>query len=259
VVSNCAPAVSQGPGLLYVAVSDGAFGYLVALDLTTLQPVARSRLKDPQTGLDAVLADNGSASPTVGPDGDVYFGVLESAPGDNHYRGWLLHFDSRLSQSKTTGAFGWDDTASIVSRSMVPSYAGASPYLVMTKYNDYSETGGTGLNRIAVLDPGATQRDAVTGIPVMKEILTIAGPTASTTSRGVKEWCINSAAVDPATKSILAGSEDGKLYRWDLSTNSFSQSITLTAGIGEAYTPTVIGPDGTVYAINDGILFAIGQ
>jgi hypothetical protein len=38
-----------------------------------------------------------------------------------------------------------------------------------------------------------------------------------------------------------------------------SESVTLTSGIGEAYTPTAIGVDGTVYAINDAILFAVGQ
>jgi hypothetical protein len=58
--------------------------------------------------------------------------------------------------------------------------------------------------------------------------------------------------------SVLANSEDGKLYRWDLTTNCFTQVQTLTAGLGEAYTPTVIGPDGTVYAINDSKLFAVG-
>jgi hypothetical protein len=56
----------------------------------------------------------------------------------------------------------------------------------------------------------------------------------------------------------MANSEDGKLYRWDLTTNSFSQVITLSTGVGEAYTPTVIGPDGTVYAINQAVLDAIG-
>src|SRR5205807_7229339 len=76
---------------------------------------------------------------------------------------------------------------------------------------------------------------------------------------GVREWCINTAAVDPATRSILANSEDGCLYRWDLTTNTFSQMIELTPGIGEAYTPTVVGVDGTVYAINNAILFAVGQ
>jgi hypothetical protein len=75
----------------------------------------------------------------------------------------------------------------------------------------------------------------------------------------VKEWCINTAAVDPSSNSILANSEDGKLYRWDVATNTFSQSIVLTPGLGEAYTPTIIGADGTVYAINNATLFAVGQ
>jgi hypothetical protein len=64
--------------------------------------------------------------------------------------------------------------------------------------------------------------------------------------------------VDPATKSVLVNNEDGILYRWDLTTNILSQQITLTSGLGEAYTPTLIGPDGTVYAINNATLFAVG-
>lgn len=65
--------------------------------------------------------------------------------------------------------------------------------------------------------------------------------------------------VDAKTKSVIVNSEDGKLYRWDLTTNKFSEVIKLSGGIGEAYTPTVIGPDGTVYAINDAVLDAVGR
>ncbi len=259
VVQNCAPAVNASQGMLYIAVSDGAAGYLLALNSTTLQPVAGVRLVDPYSGLDATLSDQGSATPTIGVDGDVYYGVLENPLGANHYRGWLMHFDSLLSQAKPPGAFGWDDTASLVPSFMVSSYTGTSSYLLMTKYNDYADAGGSGLNKIAVLDPGATQTDEANGATVMKEVLTILGPTPSISLPGVKEWCINSAAVDPASHSVLANSEDGKLYRWDLHSNTFSQSVVLTSGLGEAYTPTVIGPDGTVYAINNATLFAIGQ
>jgi len=86
------------------------------------------------------------------------------------------------------------------------------------------------------------------------------GPTPDPRQSGsYKEWCINSATVDSYTKSILANSEDGKLYRWDLTTNTLSEVMTLTAGLGEAYTPTVVGGDGTIYAINNAILFAVGK
>ena len=132
----------------------------------------------------------------------------------------------------------------------------------MTKYNNYCGVGtGNGHNDIAILDPTATEHDPI--IPstmVMNEVLTHEGVTPDgDCPGGVKEWCINTAAIDPFTKSVLANSEDGNLYRWDLTTNSFTQVITLSTGIGEAYTPTVIGADGTAYAINDAILDAIGK
>ena len=59
--------------------------------------------------------------------------------------------------------------------------------------------------------------------------------------------------------TYLIQNEDGKMYRWDLTSNTLSEAITLTSGVGEAYTPTLIGVDGTVYAINNAILFAIGH
>jgi hypothetical protein len=263
VAMSCAPALSPDGSTLYVAVDNANYGYLLALNSTTLAQVNRVLLTDPSSGMGALLFDGSSATPTVGPDGDVYFGVLENPFPSHNDRGWLLHFNSDLSQTKIPGSFGWDDTASIVPASLVPSYTGKSTYLLMTKYNNYAGVGtGDGKNRIAILDPNTTEKDPI--IPstlVMNEVLTILGvtPDPGTGIVGaVKEWCINTAAVDPFTKSILANSEDGKLYRWDLTTNSFSEKITLSTGIGEAYTPTLIGSDGTAYAINDAVLDAIG-
>jgi hypothetical protein len=263
VVSNCAPALSPDGKTLYIAVNQGSgsSGDLLALNSSTLAPINKVALKDPRNGAGAFLSDDGTASPMVGPDGRVYFGVLENPFQSS--RGFMLSFSSDLSQTKTPGAFGWDDTASVVAASMVPSYHGTSSYLLMTKYNNYASLGGDGVNKLAILDPNDTQTDARTGATVMKEILTIAGPTPdaefiATFPNAVREWCINTAVVDPATDSVLANSEDGKLYRWDLASNTFSQVITLTPGIGEAYTPTLIGADGMVYAINNATLFAVG-
>jgi hypothetical protein len=263
VVQNCAPAISKDGKSVYVTVSNGSSGYLVSLNSSTLAMQSKVSLVDPSSGSAAWLNDSGTASPTVGPDGDVYVGTLESSFGSNHGRGFLLHFSSNLSTAKTPGAFGWDDTASVVPASMVPSYHGSSSYLLMTKYNNYAGIGGDGINKLAILDPNDTQTDPVSGAQVMAEVLTIAGPTPdaeflSSHPNAVREWCINSAVVDPATDSVLANSDDGKLYRWNLATNTFTESLTLTPGIGEAYTPTLIGADGTVYAINNATLFAVG-
>jgi hypothetical protein len=264
VAMSCAPALSNDGGTLYLATTNAAagYGYLVALNSATLAVVNRVRLKDPSSGQDALIFDASSATPTVGPDGDVYFGVIENPFPNHNDRGWLLHFNSDLSQKKLPGSFGWDDTASIVNAAMVPSYTGTSSYLLMSKYNNYAGVGtGDGKNRIAILDPNASEHDPVLPATlVMKEVLTMLGQTPDNNGfpGAVREWCINTAAVDPTTKSVIVNSEDGKLYRWDLTTNMLTQSIRLTNGIGEAYTPTVIGADGTVYAINGAVLNAVG-
>ena len=270
---NAAPALSNDGKTVYVTVGNGpssiaATGDLVALNSSTLAPQSTVALKDPKTGSNAWLPDDGTASPMVGPDGNVYIGVLENPFPANHDRGWMLSFSSNLSQTNTPGSFGWDDTASVVPASMVPFYHGPSSYLIMTKYNNYAGIGiganvGNGVNELAILDPNATMVDPVTGATVMKEVETIAGvtPDADKVADGypnaVDEWCIDSAVVDPATDSVIAGSEDGKLYRWDLATNTFTQMVTLTPGLGEAYTPTMIAADGSVLAINNATLFDI--
>jgi len=269
VVLNCAPALSNDHKKIYFAVSRGNYGggYLVCLDSRTLAPISRVWLDDPRPQYtQATLADDGTASPTIGPDGDVYYGVLESNLGSNHYRGWLLHLDETLTQTKTPGAFGWDDTASVVPSAAVPSYQGTSKYLLLTKYNNYAGyfTGGNGLNKVAILDPNDTMTDPISGVTVMKEVITALGVTpdqeyVQNFPGAVREWCINTAAVDPFTKCAIVNSEDGKVYRWDFTTNALIQPVTLTAGIGEAYTPTIIGVDGTVYAVSNGTLFAVGQ
>jgi hypothetical protein len=268
--TNSAPALSPDRSTLYVAVNAPRVqghlqsGYLVALDAATLAVRARVALFDPGSAggsARARVSDDSTASPTVGPDGKVYFGVLESVFGSHNGRGWLLQFNAVLGQGGAPGGFGWDNTASVVPASMLSSYNGPSSYLLMVKYNNYRGAGtGDGVNKIAVIDPGASQTDAISGLPIMREVLSIAGPTFEAgSSVAVKEWCINTAAVDPATFSVLANSEDGYLYRWDLRTNTFTQRIQLTSGIAESYTPTAIGADGAVYAINNAVLFSIGR
>jgi hypothetical protein len=270
VQTNSAPAISTDQKTVYVAVSNGLkigagngfSGYLLGLDAATLVPKYKVFLKDPSNGDSAVLSDDSTASPTVGPNGDVFMGVLGRRYPFHNQRGWLLHFDATLTRKKVPGSFGWDNTPSVLPASAVPSYTGTSKYLLMTKYNNYAGL-GDGHNEIAILDPAAWQLDSysATKVRVMKEVMTIAGPTPFPGGGPGQtyEWCIDSAVVDPATSSVFANSEDGHLYRWDLKTNTISQQLLLNAPRPEAYTPTVVGVDGTVYAINNATFYAIGN
>jgi len=263
VAMNCSPALSNDHKTLYVAVNSASYvtfneystyGCLAALDSRTLAPLNSVRLYDvATTNNNALVLDDASASPTVGPDGDVYYGVLDDPQGTNHERGWLLHFDATLTQKKLPGAFGWDSTPSIVPSNAVPSYTGSSPYLLLTKYNNSIGPGGDGVERLAILDPQNSMTDPITAKTVMNISLSVVGPVTN------KDWCVNSVAIDPFGKCVVANNEDGNMYRWDLTSNTLSQTNTLTTGYSEAYTPTVVGVDGTAYAIIKGILYAVGQ
>jgi hypothetical protein len=225
------------------------------------------QLKDPRNGNFASVLDNATSSPMVAPDGDVFFGIF--ANPNNGSRGFLLHFNADLSIEKPPSGFGWDYTPAIVPSSMVPSYTGTSSYLLFSKYNNYAgNADGDGINRIALLDPNATQIDphpTASGLVAMREVMTVIGCTPDSQHQNetypyaVREWCINTAAVNPPTRSVFVPCEDGRLYRWDLSANSLAESLMLGQGVFSPYVPTVIGPDGVVYTISSGALFALGN
>jgi hypothetical protein len=270
---NCAPAISSDGKTVYIAVSDGGNGYLCRANATDLSPPSAGprsvRLIDPNTKGLATVTNQSTASPTVGPDGDVFYGVLESSLGTHNYRGWMLHFDKTLASTKFPGSFGWDDSPSIVPAALVPSYAGTSSYLILTKYNNYAGAGtGDGANKLAVLDPQNGMADPIVGAgtTVMAEVITVLGPTPDQPARNngfsnaVREWCINAAAIDPVNKCAIVNSEDGHVYRWDFTnlSNPLTAGVNLIAPTSEAYTSTVIGPDGSVYATNDAVLYCCG-
>ncbi|MBX7103993.1 MAG: hypothetical protein K1X57_07920 [Gemmataceae bacterium] len=267
---NSAPALSNDESVVYFAtrnLSTPAYGRLVGVNATTLAPLYDSGvLKDPRNGgtVNAQILSDSTASPMVGPDGKVFFGVFGNP--NNGSRGWMLQFSSNLTTQYTAGGFGWDTTASVVPASMVPQYTGTSTYLIFTKYNNYYQGDGDGSNMIAILDPNSTEIDfhpSSNGLAIMRRVLYKVGPTPDGDLPGVptavREWCINHAAVDPATSSVLVNSEDGRFYRWYLPTNTLTEYYQLTFGYGQPYTMTVIGMDGTSYGMEDGILFALGR
>jgi hypothetical protein len=263
VAFNCAPALSTDGSTIYVAVINQAGGFLVGLDATTLKPRFKVALNDPASGKPAMISPSSSASPVIGPDGDVYYGVQENPIFSHDDRGWLLHFNASLTKEKIPGSFGWDNTPSVVPASAVPGYHGKSPYLLVSKYNNYFRIGphGDGRNKVALLDPRAHQKDPYANVQTMKPVETILSPLhAPKEAAGARyEWCINAAVFDVANHSVYVNNEDGVVYRWDLATNKLAEQIRLNKPRPEAYTSTLIGPDGTVYAINNATLYAIGR
>src|SRR5262249_47313331 len=91
-VYNCAPAVSADGKRVFVTVNAsaegtggfGSRGYLCALNSSNLTRRASVPLLDPRTNNPVPTPDDASGTPTFGPDGDVYFGVLEDGFPANH-------------------------------------------------------------------------------------------------------------------------------------------------------------------------------
>ena len=275
---NCAPALSNDESTVYVVAktsANGLSGYVVGLDSTTLSTKYKVAVYDPRPNpASPWIADDSTASPMVGPDGDVYFGILLWGPSSGQFngsRGALLHFSSDLSVTKTPGQFGWDFTPGIVPASMVPSYHGTSSYLLFCKYNNYEDSGSDGdqINRVAIIDPNdQTQTewhvDAV-GETTMREVMTVLGCTPDSEAGlqlipdNTREWCVNATAVDLTNDCVFFNSEDGNTYRWNLAQNSLVQVCNMASAFGAPYVAQSIGPDGTVYTFNDIWMFAEGQ
>jgi len=266
---NLAPALSNDESTVYVVAKSTGItsAYLVGLDTTTLATKYKVAVQDPRPTPGVIwINDVSTSSPMVGPDGDVYWGILLNSPY-NGSRGALMHYSGDLSVTKTPGAFGWDYTPGVVPSSMVPGYTGTSSYLLCCKYNNYYYLDGNGVNTIGILDPNDnTEVDThanASGLVCMREVLTVIGNTPDGTSSDprdiVREWCVNATAVDTATGTVVINSEDGYAYRWDLAHNSLSEVLSLSPGFGQPYVPQAIGPDGTAYTLNGTFLFAMGQ
>jgi hypothetical protein len=269
---NAAPVLSNdGTSVYFALVGNG--GFLAELSTTNLTLEHSVHMMDPTVpGSPALIINESSASPMVGPDGHVFMGTFRNNWGESH--GILLQYDQNLNPKNSSGkafppgAFGWDDTPSIVPANIVPSYKGASTYLLLCKYNNYDDNGGDpsadGSNHVALLDPSSDSitRDRQSGIPVMNEVLLLLSPNKTNNDSGHPnaryEWCINSAVIDVAKGGAIVNCEDGHVYRWSFSTNSIIEMLDLQPPTSEAYTSTVIGPDGTIFAMNNTLLFALG-
>ncbi len=240
---NGSPAIGYNGDIYWQLVgtdsTNRTAGYLVRLntsDLSVRNRVKIFSLRD--STLPAYASADSTSSPVVAPDFDVYVGTNSES-----IRGKLAHYNADLTVEKPSGAFGWDNTPSIVRKAWVPGYQGTSPYLLLCKYNYYGFNGQR--DQVALLDPNATATDIYSGKQTMKIYSTMPSPTTT-------EWCIASAAVDPYGKCAFMNNENGILYKWDFVTNTLSEQIRMTNGALEAYTATAIAPNGYVIGVNMG-------
>jgi len=196
------------------------------------------------------VIDQSTASPVVTPDGGVMYGAY------NRYdfaRGHLFRFDAN-GNFMAAYDFGWDSTPAI--------YPHNGTYSIVIKDNHYAtgnycDPGGDPVSQIVcVTAPQGpfliTQLD-----PNMNVEWQFQNTSTDGTHNNGFEWCVNAPAVDLAG-NVYANSEDGNLYAIQQG-GTLRQKIFLNQALGAAYTPLSLGPDGKLYAENDGVLFAIGQ
>lgn len=218
---------------------------------------------DPNTNMkgSAGLADEGSSSPTVLPDGSILFGV------GTYYdagRGHLLHFDA---QGNFLNAFdfGWDSTPAV--------YPHDGTYSVIIKDNHYPVpfycSGNPGcqnvpeLYYISQLGPNLQIEWSFQGTNTQSCTRNPDGSlTCVSDHPNGFEWCINMPAVD-ANGTVYVNSEDGNLYvlpQGNTGVFTLPQSnLFLNLALGAAYTPLSVGPDGKLYTQNDGHMFVVGN
>jgi outer membrane protein assembly factor BamB len=268
-------------------VNDGC-GFLVQI-ATQAQPFQKSKCRwgatpgvDPQTNQKPAgrVLDDGTASPTVLPDGSVIFGAYSRF---NIARGHLYKFSS-------TGAFqaaydfGWDDTLGV--------YQHDGTYSIIGKDNHYDEESGFYCYTPTPVSLGGppTVRNIVcdyTGVPAGPFYITQLDPnlvpewkfwnrntkscsrnpdgtlTCVSDHPGGFEWCVNAPAID-GNGTVYANSEDGNLYAIEqghtgVFTTLRQAPLFQQLAVGAAYTPASISPDGKIYSQNDGHLFVVGR
>jgi hypothetical protein len=212
------------------------------------------------------VLDDSSASPTVAPDGSVFYGAYSRY---NYAQGHLMHFSS-------TGAFlgayrfGWDLTAGIVSH--------GGTYSVVIKDNQYGEVGSyCDVESVCPSDRTVANSNGYPEsyfITQLNHNLNVEWRFQNTNTFSCSrqpdssvtcvsdhpngfEWCVNAMVID-ANGVVYANSEDGNLFALN-SDGTLKQKIFQQLALGAAYTPASIGLDGKIYSQNAGHLFVAGN
>jgi hypothetical protein len=207
---------------------------------------------DPTTNAmgSGVASDDASSSPTLLPDGSIIFGAEDNY---NYYRGHLFHFDAEGNYINAF-PFGWDTTPAV--------YTHDNTYSIILKDNSYGLPAYCLFPTTPVCSyttPGPyylTQLDAN-----LNREWSFQNTTIDSLHPNGYEWCINAPAIDQ-DGIVYGNSEDGNLYSIPQGYSGVfttpRQKLFLNEAVSAAYTSLSIGPDGKLYAQNDGHLIAVG-
>ncbi|HXB20034.1 MAG TPA: hypothetical protein VNV88_01575 [Candidatus Solibacter sp.] len=214
----------------------------------------------------ARVIDDSSATPTVAPDGSIFFGAYTRY---NFAQGHMLHFSAN-GDFLNSFNFGWDNTPAIFPHN--------GTYSVIFKNNHY---GGPGFGSYCDDTNWCPQRSASQTLGPQQFFVTQFDPnlniewnfkntntqsctrnadgslTCVTDHPDGFEWCVNAAVVD-ANGTVYANSEDGNLYAIGQG-GILLQRIFQQLAIGAAYTPASMDAKGRIYSQNDGHLFVVGK
>ncbi|HEY3742487.1 MAG TPA: hypothetical protein VGL53_21710 [Bryobacteraceae bacterium] len=192
----------------------------------------------------AQVIDQSSSTPVVAPDGSILYGAYTDY---NNSRGHLMHFD-RTGVFLNAYDFGWDTTPAI--------FVHDGAYSVIEKDN-YYPNGPYYITQLnSDLQIEWQFQNTNTQSCIRNPDGTIGCLPADADSNGF-EWCINAPAVD-VNGTVYVNSEDGKLYVLGQG-GVLLQQLFLNWALGSAYTPLALGPDGTIYTQNAGIVFVVGE
>lgn len=221
---------------------------------------------DPQTNRfgGGIVLDDASSTPTVAPDGTVFFGAYSRY---NYAQGHLMRFAAN-GTFLAAYSFGWDSTVAI--------YPHNSTYSVVIKDNHYRVGSYCNVaafcpgNRTAT-NPASPEQYFVTQLsPNLAVEWKFQNTNTQSCTRNADgsitcfsdhpnsfEWCVNAAVIDN-NGVVYANSEDGNLYAINQG-GTLKQSIFQQLALGAAYTPASMGGDGKIYTQNAGHLFVVGN
>ena len=235
----------NGPGYLLPIASDNvtpnscSAGTTPGVDPTTNAPGSAS------------VFDQASSTPTVLPDGSILLGALDNY---NFSRGHLFKFDSS-GNFLAAYPFGWDSTPAV--------YNHGGTYSIVIKDNHYPTQAYCYSQGNPVCTPTPPGPYYITQLdPNLNVEWQFQSTTIDASHPNGYEWCVNAPVID-SNGVVYVNSEDGNVYSIAQgSSGVFStplQKIFLKLALGAAYTPLSVGPDGKLYAQNDGHLFVVGN